>query len=74
MKNNTFIKGAIILIIFNLIGKVIGAVYRIPLAKIVGSVGMGQYQLTFPLYCLILTISSSGIPEPTPLYIWSIAE
>lgn len=62
MKNNTFIKGAIILIIFNLIGKVIGAVYRIPLAKIVGSVGMGQYQLTFPLYCLILTISSSGIP------------
>ena len=62
MKKNVFLKGAIILIIFNLIGKVLGAVYRIPLAKIVGSVGMGQYQLTFPLYCLILTISTSGIP------------
>ncbi len=62
MKKNAFIRGALILIIFNLLGKVIGAIYRIPLAKIVGSVGMGQYQLTFPLYCLILTISTSGIP------------
>lgn len=62
MKKNVFLKGAITLIIFNLIGKIIGAVYRIPLARIVGSVGMGQYQLVFPLYCLILTISTSGVP------------
>lgn len=62
MKNKTFFKGALILIIFNLIGKAIGAVYRIPLANILGSQGMGQYQLVFPLYCLILTISTSGIP------------
>lgn len=62
MKNSKFLKGAIILIVCNLIGKVLGAVYRIPLAGIVGGEGMGQYQLTFPLYCLILTISTSGIP------------
>lgn len=62
MKNKSFIKGALILVIFNLVGKVIGAVYRIPLARILGAVGMGQYQLTFPLYCLLLTISTSGIP------------
>lgn len=62
MKNKTFFKGAIILIIFNLIGKAIGAIYRIPLAGILGSEGMGQYQLVFPLYCLILTISTSGVP------------
>lgn len=62
MKKNGFIRGAMILIIFNLIGKVIGAVYRIPLANIIGGVGMGQYQLVFPLYCLILTVSTSGIP------------
>ncbi len=62
MKNKAFVKGTLILILCNLIGKVIGAVYRLPLASIVGSVGMGQYQLTFPLYCLILTISTSGIP------------
>ena len=62
MKNKVFVKGAIVLILCNLIGKVIGVLYRLPLVKIVGSVGMGQYQLTFPLYCLILTISTSGIP------------
>lgn len=62
MKNNTFLKGAVLLIICNLIGKVFGAIYRIPLAKILGSAGMGMYQLVFPLYCLILTISTSGMP------------
>lgn len=62
MKTNKFLKGTLVLIIFNLIGKVVGALYRIPLAGIVGSEGMGQYQLTFPLYCLILTIATSGIP------------
>ncbi len=62
MSNRSFFNGALILIIFNLIGKVLGAIYRIPLAGILGGVGMGQYQLVFPLYCLILTISTSGIP------------
>lgn len=62
MKKNTFLKGATILILCNLLGKVLGAVYRIPLAKMLGPVGMGMYQLVFPLYCLILTVSTSGVP------------
>lgn len=60
--NKTILSGALILIIFNLICKAIGAVYRIPLARILGGEGIGQYQLVFPLYSLILTVSSSGIP------------
>lgn len=62
MKNKAFVRGAAVLVICNLIGKVLGAIYRIPLATILGGVGMGQYQLVFPLYCLILVISTSGIP------------
>ncbi len=62
MKQKGFVKGAIILIIFNLIGKIIGAIYRIPLANLLGSVGIGEYQLVFPLYSLMLAISVSGIP------------
>ena len=62
MKMNKFVKGAIILVVFNLVGKVIGAVYRIPLANLLGSVGIGEYQLIFPLYSLMLSISVSGIP------------
>lgn len=62
MKTNAFVKGAIILVVFNLIAKVIGALYRIPLANMLGPVGIGKYQLVFPLYSLLLSISISGIP------------
>jgi len=58
-----FFSGALILMLFGLISKIIGAVYRIPLTKIVGSEGMGIYQMIFPLYTLMLTISSSGLPS-----------
>lgn len=61
MKNG-FIKGAIVLVIFNMIGKIIGAIYRIPLGNLLGAEGIGKYQLVFPLYSLILSISISGIP------------
>lgn len=62
MKTSGFVKGAIVLVAFNLIGKVLGAIYRIPLANLLGSVGIGEYQLIFPLYSLMLAISVSGIP------------
>lgn len=62
MKNKGFIKGAVILIAFNLIGKIFGAIYRIPLANLLGTEGIGKYQLVFPLYSLLLAISVSGIP------------
>ena len=42
-KSNFFF-GAIILVVANLITKVIGAVYRVPLLKTLGSEGLGQYQ------------------------------
>ena len=62
MKSNGFVKGTVILLIFNLLGKIIGAIYRIPLANMLGPVGIGKYQLVFPLYSLLLAISVSGIP------------
>lgn len=62
MKNKLFLKGAIVLIVCNLIGKILGAIYRIPLSRLLGPVGMGMYQLIFPLYTMLLTISTAGIP------------
>lgn len=44
------------------VAKLIGAMYRIPLATILGSEGLGIYQMVFPLYSLLLTLSSSAIP------------
>ncbi len=45
-----------------LVSKLIGAMYRIPLVGILGGEGMGIYQMVFPLYALLLTLSSSAIP------------
>ncbi|MBQ8430458.1 MAG: oligosaccharide flippase family protein [Clostridia bacterium] len=45
----------------NLLSKFLGAVYRIPLLKVLGSEGLGLYQLIFPIYALVLVICSSGI-------------
>lgn len=57
-----YLKGALIISAGGFISKLIGAFYRIPLVAFLGSEGMGIYQMVFPLYCILLTISSSGIP------------
>ncbi len=62
-KKNKFMRGAAILILFGLLSKVVGAIYRIPLTSIIKAEGMGLYQMVFPLYTLLLTISSSGLPS-----------
>lgn len=61
-KSNSFIKGAAILGIAGGIVKILGAIYRLPLANIIGSEGMGYYQTAYPLYTLLLTISTAGFP------------
>lgn len=61
-KKQSFIKGAIIISLGGFISKVLGAVYRIPLTNILGGEGMGIYQMVYPLYCILLTVSASGIP------------
>ena len=62
MKNKSFLKGALILTLTGIIAKIFGAVYRIPLTNLLGAEGMGVYQLVFPLYSLLLMLSSAGVP------------
>ncbi len=64
MKKNgdNFISGALILSLGGLLAKILGALYRIPLTNIVGSYGMGLYQLVFPPYILFLTVAQAGVP------------
>lgn len=58
----SFIKGAIIISAGGFLSKLLGAVYRIPLTNFLGGEGMGIYQMVYPLYCILLTVSASGIP------------
>lgn len=61
-KQKSFVKGAAILGIAGLIVKIIGAVFRIPLVNAVGTEGMGYYNVAFPVYALLLVISTAGLP------------
>lgn len=58
----SIVSGMTVLSIVGLICKIVGALYRIPLAWLIGDEGMGTYQLVFPTYNMLLTISSAGLP------------
>lgn len=62
MQKHSLLKGALILSAAGVIVKIIGAIYRIPLANIITSEGMGYYQTAYPIYAFLLTISTAGIP------------
>lgn len=62
MAKKGLVKGAIILSAAGVICHLLGVIFRIPLSNIVGNYGIGLYQLVFPLYSLLLIISSAGIP------------
>ena len=61
-QKQSFIKGAVIISLGGFISKILGAVYRVPLTAFLGGEGMGIYQMVYPLYCILLTVSASGIP------------
>lgn len=61
-KGQTYLKGALIISAGGFVSKLLGAVYRIPLLAFLGGGGMGIYQMVYPLYCILLTVSASGIP------------
>ena len=58
-----FLKGALWIAAGGFLAKLIGAVYRIPLTNLIGGYGLGLYQLVYPIYCLLLTVSATGIPS-----------
>ncbi len=60
MKKNSFIFGAIVLGLSGIVCKILGAFYKIPLANILGSQGIGIYYLVFPVYAFLLTLTSAS--------------
>ena len=58
-----FLKGAVWIALGGFTAKIIGALYRIPLTNVIGGKGLGLYQLVYPIYCLLLTVSATGIPS-----------
>lgn len=69
MTRDRFLKGATLLAGATIVSKLIGALYRIPLTNILGAEGIGLYQLIFPLYALVLTLSSGAVPNAVAIVV-----
>lgn len=61
-KKNSFLMGTLILGAAGVIIKILGAIFRIPLANFIGAEGMGYYQTAYPVYALFLTLATAGFP------------
>ena len=62
MGKDKFLKGALILTVAGLLVKVIGSVNRILLSRLLGGEGIGLYQMAYPIYLLMLSVCSAGVP------------
>lgn len=60
--SDKFLRGAMILTLAGLVVKIIGSVNRILLSRLLGGEGIGLYQMAYPVYLLLLALSSAGIP------------
>ena len=61
-RQRSLIGGISVLGVAGLICKVVGVLFRIPLANIIGGEGLGLFQQVMPSYNLLLAITSAGIP------------
>lgn len=62
MVKDKFLRGALILTAAGLMVKLIGAFNRILLSRLLGGEGIGLYQMAYPVYLLMVSVSSAGIP------------
>ncbi|SNX53023.1 stage V sporulation protein B [Thermoanaerobacterium sp. RBIITD] len=69
MRNRSFVRGAFILTIANVVDRGIGFVFRIILSNLLGSEGIGIYQIALPIYFVSITFITSGITAVTSRFI-----
>ncbi|MBR5248030.1 MAG: polysaccharide biosynthesis protein [Lachnospiraceae bacterium] len=62
-RSDSFVVQAGILAAAGLISRIIGLLYRSPLAAVIGDLGSGYYQAAYSIYTIVLLISSYSIPS-----------
>lgn len=62
-ENKKLFKGAFMLGAASFLVKALGAMYRVPLTALIGSKGIGLYQMVFPVYVVLLEFSGAGLPN-----------
>lgn len=59
--SNALVQGSI-LAVASIISRIIGLIYRIPMQRILGDIGIGYYSTAFEIYNVMLIISSYSLP------------
>ncbi len=61
MKNQSFLKGSVILIVSAVIAKAIGALFKIPLTNMLGGVGMSYFSCAYGLFLPVYALTATGL-------------
>lgn len=61
-KNQNYLHGAAILTVAVIIVKILGAIYKIPMANIMDNKGFAHFNVAYNLYNVLLTLSTAGLP------------
>lgn len=62
MSGNRYLKNTAILFASMAITKIIGALFKIPLANLLGGTGMGYFSTAYGLYSPIFAVTAAGVP------------
>ena len=62
VKKQNVLNGAMVLVVATALVKIIGAVYKIPLTSIIGSLGRGYFASAYNIYTPVYAISMAGLP------------
>lgn len=62
MTNKTYIKNTALLFSAMAITKIVGAIFKIPLANIIGGTGMGYFSTAYNLYSPVFALTAAGVP------------
>ena len=62
VQKKSFIKGALVLATANLIVKLIGAFFKIPLYELLGKEGNGLFNVAYQIYTFMFIIATAGFP------------
>lgn len=62
MKKQSFLQGALILMLAGFINRIIGFALRIIIVRIIGDEGLGLFQMIYPLFISLLLLSTAGFP------------
>ncbi len=62
-RKKSIVFGVAILSLGAFVAKFLGAIYRIPLTRLIGAQGLGLHQMVFPVYAVLLEFSGAALPS-----------